>query len=133
MPGKAWSCPGHSPVDVGGQGHQKSGHLCLFLVRPEWQTANIVFRKAQTLGPREKKEKSKPTKSEALKNPNTGENRDRQNPDRQISGRIRIADSQRTGFFGKSGQKRDKGRTGTVLPADIFFPVDRESLWLKIS
>ena len=42
-----------------------------------------------------------------------------ENPDR-----IRIADRHRTRFSGKSGQKRDKDRTRTVLSADDWLGLD---------
>ena len=79
--------------DVGGQGQQKSGQLCLVLVRPDRQTADRVFLR-------------NPDKTRTADRIETNKIRiDRhltENPDR-----IQTAVRHWTGFSGKSGQKRD--------------------------
>ena len=53
-------------TDVVGQGHRKSGQLCLVLVWPDRQTTDSFFRKFRT-------------------DSDSGQIRDRQNPDRKTS------------------------------------------------
>ena len=54
-------------TDVVGQGHRKSGQLCLVLVRPDRQTTDSFFFE------------------NSGQNPDSGQIRDRQNPDRTTS------------------------------------------------
>ena len=54
---------------------------------------------------------------------NSGQDRDRQNSNRQTLERIRAADRHRTRFFGKSGQKPDKDRRMIVLSADVWYEI----------
>ena len=100
--------------DVGGQGQRKSGQLCLVLVRPDRQTPDRVFLKIRTKsGHRTESRQTESGQTDIGQDflQNSG-----QNPDR-----IRTADRHRTGFSGKSGQKRDTDRTRTVLSADVCY------------
>ena len=71
-------------TDIGGQGQRKSGQLCLVHIRPDRQTTDRGFLKIRT----------KSGQRTESRQTDTGQ-------------RIRTADRHRTGFSGKSGQKRD--------------------------
>ena len=99
--------------DVGGQGHRKSGQLCLVLVRPDRQTTDSVFSKIP--------DRIRTADRIEIDRIRTDRHRT-ENPDR-----IRTADRHRTRFSGKSGQKRDKDRTRTELSADVWFKYSRRN------
>ena len=78
--------------DVGGQGQQKSGQLCLVLVRPDSQTTDRVFLKIRTPDRIETDRiRTDRHRTEFLQN--SGQNPDRQTPDKE------------------SGQNPDSGQT----------------------
>ena len=121
-------------TDVVGQGRWKSRQLCLVLFRPDRQTTGSFFfynpdrirtESGQRTGSRRKIRTDRHRvvffpkiriESGQLTEPRQTESG--QSDTRQ---KIRTADRHRTRFSRKSGRKRDKLRTRTVLSADVWF------------